>query len=272
MKHWFIGLIIAGHSVAFSQNVQPDLRQRIDTLKVLGRSILGEKTDSARIASNEKFLLLMQETLNIPGSFEASFDSVTNVSVLPSQDGLVRIFTWTRPNADMSAYSYFGFVQYRDKKKKKLKVIRLQDASAMAENPQSLKLKSENWFGAVYYDIVESKKAGKKYYTLLGWKGNDRITTKKLIDVMYFKKDSLMFGYPLFKSEKGYVNRVVFEYAAVAVMSLHHERTKKMIVFDHLSGASSNITGPDGKYDAYQLVKGHWEFIKDIDVSQFYDR
>jgi hypothetical protein len=269
MKYFLAGIFVVSSCFAFAQKPQPDFSVRMDTLKVIGRSILGGKTDSARIASNEKFLSLMQEMLNISESFEASFDSVTNVSVLPSHDGLLRIYTWTLPKVDMSAYTYFGFVQYMDKKKKNLKVIRLQDASAMAENPQSLKLKSDNWFGAVYYDITESKKAGKKYYTLLGWKGNDRTTTKKLIDLMYFKKDSLLFGYPLFKSEKGYVNRVVFEYASIAVMSLRFEHSKKMIVFDHLSGGSSNITGPDGKYDAYKLTKGRWEYVKDVDVSKF---
>src|SRR5262249_47437368 len=161
---------------------------------------------------------------------EQSFDSVTNVSRLSSPDNLFKIYTWTLPKVDMSDYKFFGFVQYyvTDKKKvKKLSVVRLNDASAMSENPQSMKLKPETWFGAVYYHILESKKGGKKYYTLLGWKGNDRTTTKKLIDVMYFTKDSLMLGYPLFKSEKGYINRVVFEYASEAVMSLHYEPSKK---------------------------------------------
>ena len=271
MKYFLTGFLVVCSVLAFAQKPQPDFRVRMDSLKMLGRSILGGKTDSARIASNEKFLFLMQETLNTPGSYKASFDSVTNVSVLPSHDGLLRMYTWTLPKVDMSAYTYFGLVQHMDKKKKKIKATRLQDASAMAENPQSLKLKSDNWFGAVYYDIIESKKGGKKYYTLLGWKGNDRITTKKIIDVMYLKKDSLMFGYPLFKSEKGYVNRVVFEYAAAAVMSLRYERSKKMIVFDHLTGGSSNIAGPDGKYDAYKLVKGRWQYAKDVDVSKFSD-
>jgi hypothetical protein len=264
-----IVLFVAGKAIAYSQGRQPGFSPQIDSLKVLGKNILGGKADSMRMASNEKFLSLMQETLGNPGSFEASFDSVTNVSVLSSPDNLLKVYTWTLPKVDMSAYRFFGFVQYYDAHKKKLNVARLEDASAMIETPQSEKVKPENWFGAVYYNIIESKKAGKKYYTLLGWKGNNRTTTKKLIDVVYLKKDSLMFGYPLFKSEKGYVNRLVFEYAAEAVMSLRYEPSRKMIVFDHLSDTGNNTAGPDGKYDAYKLVKGRWEFIKDVDVSKF---
>lgn len=264
-------LFVACNTMAFAQRSGFEFRQRMDTLKLLGKSILGGRTDSVRIASNEKFLSLMQETLNNPASFKVPLDSVSNVSLLTSPDGLIRVYAWTLPKVDMSAYTYFGFVQHYDKKRKKLKVIRLKDASAMMENPQAQKLKAENWYGAVYYDILESKRGGKKYYSLLGWKGTNRATTKKVIDVMYFKKDSLMFGYPLFKSEKGYVNRVVFEYAAEAVMALRYESSKKMIVFDHLSDTGNNTTGPDGKYDAYKLVKGRWEFVKDVDVSRFSD-
>ena len=266
----FIVLFFGGTVIAFSQS-STDLRPLMDTLKVLGKSVLGGRTDSIRVAANQRFLLLMQETLNNPASFKASFDSVTNVSLLTSADDLVRVYTWTLPKADMSAYTYFGIVQHYDEKKKKVKVSRLDDASAAMENPQSLKLKAENWYGAVYYDIIESKRGGKKYYTLLGWKGNNRITTKKVMDVMYFKRDSVMLGYPLFKSEKGYVNRVVFEYAAEAVMALRYESSKTMIVFDHLSESGNHAAGPDGKYDAYKLVKGRWEFIKDVDVSRFSD-
>ena len=267
-----IALFIAGRTIAFSQTGEVNFRQRMDTLKMLGKSILSGRTDSMRSATNAKFLTLMQETLNNPESFKASFDSVSNVSLLISPDNLVRVYTWTLPKVDMSAYTYFGFVQHYDKKKKKVTAARLHDASAMVENPQSQKLKAESWYGAVYYDILESKRGGKKYYTLLGWKGNDRITTKKVLEVMYLKKDSVMFGYPHFKGEKGYTNRVVFEYASEAVMVLRYEPSKKMIVFDHLSETGNNTAGPDGKYDAYKLVKGRWEFVKDVDVSQFPDR
>lgn len=270
-KYLFIILFAAFHEPAFSQKGTSDYTPRMDSLKILGRTILSGKTDSIRMASNEKFFTLMEETLNTPGSFEASFDSVTNVSKLISPDKSLRIYTWTLPKTDMSSYIFFGFVQYYDSKKR-LKVIRLEDTSAMIENPQSLKLNAQNWFGAVYYYILESKKGGRKYYTLLGWKGNNRITTKKVIDIMYFKKDSLMFGYPLLKGEKGYVNRVVFEYAAEAVMALRYEPSKKMIVFDHLTTTGGNTAGPDGKYDAYRLVKGRWEFVKDVDVSKFSTR
>jgi len=272
MCKYFLAIsLVAFNVTAFSQKHSAALSERIDSLKVIGKNILGGKTDSARIASNEEFLSLLRETLNNPASFEAPFDSVANVSRLKSPDNLFNIYTWTVPKVDISAYTFFGFVQYYDTKKK-LQVVRLNDASGTIENPQSMKLKPEDWLGAVYYGIDENKKGGKKYYTLLGWKGQSQVTTKKLIDVMYFKKDSVMFGYPLFKSEKGYVNRVVFEYAAEAAMSLRFEQSKKMIVFDNLSGTGDNTAGPNGRYDAYKLVKGRWEFIKDVDVSKFSNR
>src|SRR5258706_3534332 len=105
-------LFLACKTGAFSQGGKNDFRQRTDSLKALGRNILGGKTDSARVASNEKLLFLMQETLNRPGSFEPSFDSVTNVSSLTSHDNLLKVYTWTLPKVDMSSYTFFGIVQH----------------------------------------------------------------------------------------------------------------------------------------------------------------
>ena len=262
---FFLGLSPGG----FSQTAVPDFTSRIDTLKKMGQIVLHAKTDSARAQANSIFTVMLMETLTLPGAFDIAFDSVISVSVLQPDDKSFRIFTWTQPKIDLSAYSYFGFIQQYDKVKKHLKVFPLEEMPVAMENIASEKLPADKWLGAIYYEILPVKKNGKNYFTLLGWKGNDQRTTKKLIDVLYFNEGKPMFGYPIFKGAKGYVNRVIIEFAAEAMMSLRYEPSKKMIVFDRIvtsTESSASSSGPSGVYDAFKFEKGRWLLLKDIDV------
>ncbi|HLG35392.1 MAG TPA: hypothetical protein VI757_10970 [Bacteroidia bacterium] len=270
MKKFFLLLILlSGISASgFSQSAAPDFAE-IDTLKKTGQIVLHAKTDSARTQANSIFTVMLMETLALPGAFEVSFDSVINVSVLMPPDKSFRLFTWTQPRIDLSAYTYFGFIQKYDKVKKELKVFPLEEMVGDSENVSTKKLPADKWYGAIYYEILPVKKSGKNYYTLLGWKGNDQRTTKKLIDVLYFNEGKPMFGYPIFKGAKGYTNRVVFEFAAEAMMGLRYEESKKLIVFDRIvstSETTASSSGPSGVYDAFKFEKGRWLLLKDIDV------
>jgi hypothetical protein len=262
-------LFLSFYFMGFSQSVSPDWTARIDTLKKTGQLVLHSKTDSARTQANSIFTVLLMETLTLPGAFDISFDSVINVSVLQPEDKSFRLFTWTQPKIDLSHYSYFGFIQKYDKVKKELKVFPLEEMPVDTENVASKKLPADKWLGAIYYEILPVKKNGKNYYTLLGWKGNDHHTTKKLIDVLYFNEGKPMFGYPIFKGAKGYTSRVIFEFAAAAMMGLRWEESKKMIVFDRIvssSETSAASSGPSGVYDAFKFEKGRWLLLKDIDI------
>ena len=270
MKKFFLLILFSGLSLTgFSQTPATYFASRIDTLKKTGQIVLHAKTDSARTQANSIFTVMLMETLSLPGAFDVPFDSVTSVSVLQPEDKSFRIFTWTKPRINLSAYSYFGFIQKYDKVKKELKVFPLEEMIGDSENINAKKLSTDKWYGAIYYEIIPVKKNGKNYYTLLGWKGNNPLTTKKLIDVLYFNGDKPMFGYPIFKAEKGYTNRLIFEFAAEAMMSLRYEPSKKMIVFDRIvssSESSASSSGPSGVYDAFKFEKGRWLLLKDIDV------
>lgn len=271
MKKYFLLFILLSRLSpdGFSQTAVPDFISRIDTLKKTGQLVLHAKTDSARTQANSIFTVMLMETLALPGAFDVSFDSVISVSVLQPDDKSFRLFTWTQPRIDLSSYSYFGFIQKYDKVKKQLKVFPLEEMLIDTENVTAKKLPAGKWYGAIYYEILPVKKSGKNYYTLLGWKGNNQRTTKKIIDVLYFSEGKPMLGYPIFKGAKGYTNRVIFEYAAEAMMGLRWEESKKLIVFDRIvasSETSSASSGPSGVYDAFKFEKGRWILLKDIDV------
>src|SRR5258706_72667 len=127
MKKYFLLLILfsAFSFSVYSQTHAPDFVSRIDSLRKTGQLVLNGKTDSVRSQSNSIFLVMLMETLSLPGAFDISFDSVTNVSVLTPPDKSFRLFTWTLPHTDLSSYSYFGFVEQYDKIKKQSKVIPL---------------------------------------------------------------------------------------------------------------------------------------------------
>ncbi len=244
-----------------------------DTLKTLGDSVLHGSSDAVRELANKNFKTILEKVLNERESFEFTFDSVKTLGKETAPDKTFRIYNWLLPKYDGSNYSYFGFVQTFDKKKNEIKVFALTDSSKVLINPQSLKLRSDNWYGALYYKILKRKKGGKYYYTLLGWHGKNQSTTQKIIDVIYFASGKPMFGYPLFKTEKVYKDRIIFEYTAQVVMSLKYEDAKGMIVFDHLSPSSKemennfSVYGPDGSYDAFRFKGGHWLYVKDVDVQ-----
>jgi hypothetical protein len=169
------------------------------------------------------------------------------------------------------SYSFYGCIQLTNRKTGDIRLIELSDSSYAIAHPENAKLSSGKWYGALYYRILMNKKDGKKYYTLLGWKGKDVMHTQKVIDVLHFSGDQILFGFPFFKTGNSYSNRLIFEFPAQAVMSLHYEENKKMIVYDHLgttgaAGSQAVIPGPTGSYDALKFKGGKWMLLKDIDM------
>jgi len=235
------------------------------------------ESDSIRLHANAAFKSLLKEYLEKNAAPEVNLpDSLKTISLLVAPDKTFRIASWIVPSTDQGHTSYFGFLQRFDKKKGTAILVELFDVSDTLQNPQSARLKENTWYGAVYYHIEARKKSGKLYYTLLGWKGNDRRTTKKVIDVLWFSKDKVFFGYPHFKMGKTYQQRVIFEYTASASMALRFEEKENLIVFDHLSvpsnipggeGNMAQFMGPDGTYDALEFKKGRWNLLKDIDIG-----
>ncbi|HEX7415424.1 MAG TPA: hypothetical protein VF411_15380, partial [Bacteroidia bacterium] len=126
------------------------------------------------------------------------------------------------------------------------------------------------WFGMLYYNIISCG----DYYTLLGWDGNDKLISRKFIDVLSFKKDgSPVFGKEVFKMPKKYPKRVMFEYNSAFTITLQYNEAVKAIVFDHLIPKESYLEGqyqfygPDFSYDAFVLKHGKWNFEEDVDVK-----
>jgi hypothetical protein len=254
----------------FAQN---NFQQKENELKILGDSILKGTSDSVRSEASLLFNSKFETLLNDSGSFNYDFDSLKNVSVLTSPDKSVRIYSWILPSVSKDNYSYFGFVQLHDKKLKKTSLFKLQEDNLPTEEAEKKSLSTGNWFGSLYYKIIENKTNGHKIYTLLGWKGHNRQTTLKVIDVLVIEKGIPKFGAPVFKTDHGVKHRVIFEYSSQAVMSLRYNEKKKMIVFDHLSPSNPDLKGkyenygPDMSYDAFKFKSDKWNYLKNIEIG-----
>ncbi len=244
-------------------------------LKVLADSILKGSTDVIRTGALAEFNPVFWDLLNRREAFDYPFDSLKNVSKVLSSDGHIRILTWLLPSRTGDSYSYYGVVQELVKNENRVRTTGLTEVKPDPEQVNNAEFKPENWYGTIYYDMIECRSGKQIYYTLLGWKGNNRITTRKIIEIMTIDMyGNITFGKPILDTGDGLAwNRVVFEYNANAVMLLRYDEHKRMIVFDHLSPSSPGLKGnyehygPDFTYDGYRFKKGLWQLRKNLEMN-----
>ena len=240
-----------------------------DSLKPMQKGIFYAKTDSAKFKNNARFYHLLEEVLLNTLSFTYPFDSLTEIKRLTSPDKKFRFVMWDVPKQD-GTYFYYGFIQALHLKTNKYELYELTDKSQTIKNPETYVGDNTKWFGMLYYTIIPCG----DYYTLLGWDGNDKLSARKFIDVLSFKKDGTpLFGKPVFKMPKKIPSRVLFEYNAKLTMTLRYNPTSESIVFDHLAPKEDFLDkqyqfyGPDLSYDAFIYRRGKWNFEEEVDVQ-----
>ena len=244
-----------------------------DTLKIMAHTIMNAETETEKRLANQAFIINLTEVLQYEKSFKFPFDSLPTIARISSPDNTFRIFNWLLKK-DNGNYEYFGIVHYHNKKRKRYEFILLVDNSANIRNAEQQDLDAKNWYGGLYYQIAYIKKAGRKYYTLLAWDGNDGYSTKKIIDVMYFSgKNKIKFGLPIFKkNKKESQKRVIVEYDSNTSVSVRYQQEEQRIVFNHLVPPKKDLEGleeyyiPEGTFNSYQYNKGKWLLEEDIDI------
>lgn len=245
-----------------------------DSLKRLSFKMINGESEPERYNANYTFIKTLVSALKTPRSYNYEFDSLNTISILTSPDRRFKAFTWHVMNDDGS-YRYYGAVQMNDPKGE-LKMFPLVDYTAGIKNPADTTTTNDKWYGAQYYKIIPVIFNVKTpYYILLGWKGNTPKSTKKVIEVVYFKDDKAYFGMPVFDGtkEKTAPKRVIFEYARQVSMSLNFDASKNTIVFDHLAPPDPkmqgrfDLYGPDMSYDGFKLTNGRWRLVEDIEMK-----
>lgn len=233
-------------------------------LLALGSATNDAQRDSASAAVKQE----LGAILGSDSAFTASFTGVP-ISHIDAPDGTFRLFTWNVPYSNGS-FLYEGFLLV--KKHGGSALYGLRDMTDHIAKPASAQLGPENWYGAVYYEMIPVKDGRRTYYTLLGWKGYSMVETRKVIEVLNLSGPVPKFGAPLFTGKKRRLLREVFAFTAQGSMLLRWEPSRKAVLMDHLSATRPELEdqpafmAPDLSYDSYTWEKGQWRYQRDVDM------
>jgi hypothetical protein len=227
--------------------------------------------DERKMKINHGLLSLFDEILSLDSSFYYPFDSLKNMGKIYSSDTLVRIYSWNLPLSN-GTHKYFVYFQHLERKNGPVQHVFLYNKSN--NPPDSVQIyNSENWYGALYYQVLRNECESRVSYTVLGFRFNDYLTNSKIIDEIVFTETDIEFGSPVFRSGNKVNNRVVFEYSARVAMMLRYDSEHQMIVFDHLSPTEPQYKGkyqfygPDSSYDGYRNRSCFWDLEEDLDLK-----
>lgn len=281
----YILLFISVHAFAQNTVLAPATYNGYqDTLKLLFKQLYSATSDAEKKVVNQKLLYVFEQALSMPDAYEFTFDSLTDIARLSSDDKVFKIYNWNLPHKD-GTQEYFGFVHHKFVQVKKVGLFKKQttetiqlypliDKSDEIKSPENAITDNKKWYGMLYYKVITEKAKKKTYYTLLGWDGNDNSSKKKIIDPLSFDDKGIPhFGGDVFEMPKKNPKRVIFEFGASCSMSIKYNEKKDKIVFDHLAPEQPQLEGQyqyycsDMSYDGFAFKKGKWIYEEDVDVT-----
>lgn len=283
-----IVLLTAGSVHAQDKALMGRYQQQLGALL---ESVASAPTDNERYLACEQAVQVLASALDVEESERWKWNLPTVASVLTSPDGLLRIFSWAVVRDD-GEFECFGAVQFYNEKEEEYQYQLLHDKSEEIMNREESLLTADQWFGAVYQELIQTSSNGKTVYTLLGWNGVDNLTERKVIEPVVMRGGMPQFGAPVFRRERNQ-RRIVLEYTDKAMVHLAYEeqfveqierervkqkgsnryRTvekskihkEKMIIFDEVEPQVPGMEGlfqyyvPSGVELAYAFVDGKWE-------------
>lgn len=266
MKQIVISIVLlVSSSSLFGQSLGDRENQLVDLLNNLRAS----ETIKEKNEANTAFKSYLEETIQQEGAFNYPFDRLSTLGSIKSPDNIIRLFNWNVEQDDLQQKYYCYILRYNDRKKE-YELSELIDNSIMIPARPSETLEADQWYGALYYRIIPIDKGSKKVYTLLGWDGNNSLSSIKLMDVLYFSGNSPKLGLPVFKTEEETKRRVFYEHSKKTTMYLNYEEDRKRIIMDHLSPETPSMKGiysfyvPDLSYDAFVLQNNKWILKEDV--------
>ena len=182
---------------------------------------------------------IMTEVLAHDGAMDFPWEKLNMIGVVPSDDGMLRIFTW-HVMEDMDHYRYFGYIQVLSGRDK-IRVYELRDNLKAQRNIQKLRQSTEDWYGKLYYKIITENYKRKPVYTLLGMDFNDSRSTIKSVEAMTIQRNKPQFLQDLFFNGRDRIDRMLLEYSSQVTISVRYDPRIRMITFDHLVTVSSRL-------------------------------
>ncbi|MBK0381701.1 hypothetical protein I5M32_01895 [Pedobacter sp. SD-b] len=275
MKQFLVACILLAETLCGYSQSKISLQE--DSLKVLGTQFTSDSLESNRIKANYDFIRLFVSSLKEKNSFAYPYSQLTNfISIKKSDDDKFRTFTWFT-QLDDGSYRYYGAIQINNPNK--LELYPLVDNTQnlkISDNLADTTLQTNQWYGAIYYNILPVLGIKNPYYILFGWKGKDLRSNSKIIETLSFDKGKPVFGDQVLEDGQkpnDFHSRIVFNYTKDADMMLKYVKNDKIIVFDHLVAPSDKLKGmtdlyaPDLSYDGYKFKSGKWVFQENMKLK-----
>jgi hypothetical protein len=250
---------------------------KLDTTEYIKKMPKVDSASLARRFANRKqacyqMIPKLIAALKLDNSFYYPFDSVAELSKVYPPDSSFRILTW-QLHYPKGRFRYYGVIQMRSAK---FKIFPLKDLRDTLPFHTQYILTPDNWYGQVYYKIIEKKVGKQTLYTLFGFEAADFISRRKIIDILTFDDGGKpRFGAPLFQFKYDdsshlkaidTMSRFFIEYKWSASPTLNYDYNKDMIVFDHLAPPNPRAQGvyftyvQDGTYEGFKWTGNHWQW------------
>ena len=242
------------------------LQDRIDSLAKIGRMVLEHPESAVRDSMNRKFRQRLKQIVQTEKGYKASLSEVTNMSALSGEN--FRIFTWQVPDKNYH-YTRYGLVAAE--RRRGIRLTELKDQKSNIPRVDFRRLRSDEWLGALYYQIIPLKDKRKKVYTLLGYASGPEIN-KKVVEIIEVRNNgTVKFGDKRFyvdqfndQTYKSAPMRLILRYSSQYTASVRWHPDEDLIIMDHcapprdeLKGAYSYY-GPDFSYNGLYWKDGWW--------------
>jgi hypothetical protein len=248
------------------------LRLKEDSMKTLALQIVQGRTAAERFTADSHFTKMLVRALKVKHSIQYPFDSLLTISKLAPSDSTFKIFTWHLVVND-NVVRQHGAIQMKTPDGS-LKLFPLIDKSHLMANPGDTIASHLDWYGAVYYKLIEKEANGRKYYTLLGYDENNLKSNKKIIDVLSFFDREPVFGGSYFSFKDNAIRqkfgkRYIMEYKKHAGPRLTYDPDLDMIVFEHLTSETGEMNKKwtyvgDGDYEGLKWTNGKWVHVEKV--------
>jgi len=245
-----------------------ELYSEVEELKKLRIQSVENESFEKRLEYNQQFKEKLKSLLS-NDKLNYRLDSIPFFGKVESPDKKITIYTWNILD-DFSDFTYYALVDLDGEE-----LVELNDQSKNMADPLMKLCKFDNWYGALYYEIIPTKvKKQGVHYILLGWDGKSNNGTRKVIDVLHYDEGlgNWYFGKTVFGPPFSSQTRYFIEYSSDAVVSLKYHPKTKQIVFDHVVPPNKGLKGvydfyiPDLSFDAFEFRKDRWYFVQNVDV------
>ena len=185
---------------------------------------------------------------------------INYVSQIYAPDSSFSMVTWYVALEDFK-YSYYGCFMQNGKPP-----VMLTQSSAFNKSMQYEFHDAEFWYGALYYNLIES---GPGEYLIFGYNANGEFENAKVADYLIVDEQGFSLGKEVFQDKEDpslNLTKLFVTYSADASVNLNYNAGMNMIVHDHLQQRMGRLPNqgptfvPDGTYEGYVFQEGKWVY------------